>query len=158
MMFSAPLTIRQHGRERRPITLAWPQFVALAAGLCTVAVVVAIILVHDISEALYRLEVRQYEQELGFELGRIKGLPGQPKEGWWGIGRVTPGGTMDRAGMQSGDLVSTRHGYPFAALRWAISESANGRTACLVVINAKEYPTTAGREVCLKGPIGAQEP
>jgi hypothetical protein len=64
---------------------------------------------------------------------------------------------MHRAGMQSGDLVFTRHGYPFAELSWAISETAQGRTACLVVINAKEYSRSAGREVCLDGKIGTQD-
>jgi predicted metalloprotease with PDZ domain len=133
--------------------LGWPQFVALVAGLCTVAVVLAIIMERDISEALSRLEVRQYEQEFGFEVGLVKGFPMGPTAGMWGIARVTPGGAMDRAGMRSGDLVFNRHGYDFTELSSAISEAVNGRTACVFVMSTEEARTGSGRDVCLKGKI-----
>jgi predicted metalloprotease with PDZ domain len=133
------------------MTLGWPQFVALVAGLCTIAAVVTIMLQRDISEYFHRLEVRPYEQELGFEIGLVKGFPNAPKEGWWGIAHVTPGGAMHRAGLRSGDLVFSYHGYAFSELRWVIGEAVRGRTACVFVMNAEERRTGSGREVCLKG-------
>jgi hypothetical protein len=149
-MFSAPFTLSQHGSRIRLMTLGGPQFVVLALGLLTFAVILAVLLERDISETFYRHEVRQFEQKLGFEVGRIKGFPMAPPAGIWGIARVTPGGAMDQAGMQSGDLVFSYHGYSFAELRWAISEAARGRTACVFVMNAEEALTGAGREVCVK--------
>jgi hypothetical protein len=142
----------------RLMTLGWPQFVAVAHGLLAVAVVVAVILERDISESLYRLEVRQSQQKLGFEVGLLKGFPYGPPEGTWGIIHVTPGGTMDRAGMRSGDVVFNRHGYNFTELSGAISEAASGRTACVFVINAEGTRSGSGREVCWKDPPKASSP
>src|SRR5829696_9878208 len=149
-MFSAPFTTRQDRPRIRLMTLGWPQFVALAVGLLTIAVVVAIMSERDIFESLYRLEVRQHQQMLGFEVGRVQGFPDGPPEGIWGITHVTPGGAMDRAGIRSGDIVFNHHGYHFTELSGAINEAASGRTACVFVMNAEEARAGSGREVCFK--------
>lgn len=142
--------MRQHRSRQRLITLGWPQFFALAAGLCALGIVLVIVLGRDTSEALYRLEVGEYEQEFGFEVGLVKGFPEGPPAGMWGIVSVTPGGRMDKAGIRSGDLVFNRHGYAFTELSWAIREAARGRAVCVVVVNAEEARTGSGRKVCLK--------
>lgn len=134
------------------MTLGWPQFVALVAALfTTAAVVVMVMFERDISEHFHRLVVHQYERELGFEIGLVKGFSDAPEEGRWGIAHVTPGGAMHRAGLRSGDLVFSYHGYAFSELSWVISEAAMGRTACVFVMNAEEARTGSGRDVCLKG-------
>lgn len=58
-MFSDPFTTRQRVPKIRLMALGCPQFVALGVGLLMVRVVVAFILYPDISESLYRLDVRQ---------------------------------------------------------------------------------------------------
>ena len=133
------------------ITLGWPQFVALAVSLFALSVTLAIVLVFDVTESLYRFDVQQYEQRLGFEVGMVKGLPPDPSYARCGFVRVTPGGVMDRAGMRSGDILFRYHGDVFSQLSWAIREAAEGRTACVFVINAEEARTGSGRDVCLKG-------
>ena len=75
----------------------------------------------------------------------------EPSSGVWGIARVTPGGSMDQAGMRGGDRVLTHHGDAFAELSRAISDAATGRSACVLVFNAEDARTGSGREVRLKG-------
>lgn len=133
----------------RLITLGGPQFAMLVVGLGTITVVLALALVWDVSEALCRIEARQYEQKLGFELGLVKGFPMGPPDGLWGVVGVTAGSRMDKAGMRSGDVVFSRHGHGLTELSWAIRESARGRTACVFVANAEEARTGSRREVCL---------
>jgi len=139
----------QQKSKIRLMMLGWREFGALAAGLFAIALVLALVFEPDMSEALYRLEVRQYEQKLGFEVGLVTGESIGPPAGMWGITRVTPGGTMDQAGMRSRDVIPTA--TPSQELSWAISEAAKGRTACVFVINAEEALTGSGRDVCLKG-------
>lgn len=135
----------------RLFTLDWPQFVALVLGLCGILVVLAIILMRDISEALLHLDLKRYEQEFGFEVGLVPATAfNGPREGWWGIVSVTPGGWMDRAGVRSGDVVFERHGYSFGELHWAIEQAAAGETACFVV-SGQEDRFRTGRDVCLEG-------
>ena len=148
----------QHKSKIRLMTLGWREFVALAAGLFAVALVLALILERDIVETLYRLEVRQYQQKLGIEVGLVKRVPMGPPAGMWGIARVTPRGTMDQAGMRSGDVILSHHGYFFTELSWAISEAEKGRTACVFVMNAQEARTGSGRDVCLKGTTKTANP
>jgi hypothetical protein len=52
-MFSAPFISRQPQSKARPITLGWPQFVAVVVGVCTVVVVGAIVSMHDIYEVVF---------------------------------------------------------------------------------------------------------
>ncbi len=69
----------------RLFTLGWPQFVVLGLGLCAIYVIMAIILIRDISEALVRLDLKRYEQEFGFEMGLMPGSPSDgPRDGWLG--------------------------------------------------------------------------
>jgi len=140
----------QGASKARLITLGWRQWVALAAGLCMVAIAVTLMLERDVVETLYRLDVGGYEQKLGFRIGRVKGFARGPAVAMWGIASVTPGGIMDQAGLRSGDVVFSRHGYAFADLRWAIEEAERGRPACMVVINAESARAGSGREVCLQ--------
>ena len=141
--------MRQDRSRLRLITLGGPQFATLVVGLATIAVVLALALVWDVSEALARFEVRQYEQKLGFEVGLIKGFQWGPPDGLWGIVSVTAGSRMEKAGMRSGDVVLSTHGYGLTELSWAVRESARGGTACVWVANAEEARTGSRREVCL---------
>ena len=141
--------MRQDRSRLQLITLGGPQFATLVVGLGTFAVVLALALVWDVSEVLSRIEARKYEQKLGFELGLVKGFRMGPPDGLWGIVAVKAGSRMDKAGMRSGDVVFSRHGYALTELAWAIRESARGGRACVFVANAEEARTGSRREVCL---------
>src|SRR6476659_5285226 len=99
-MFPASFTMRL-------ITLDGRRFFVLILGLCLIALAIYLVLERDIAELFYRLDVRRYEQRLGFEIGQF---PVGPTAGVWGIVSVTPGGAMDQAGMRSGDVVFNAHG------------------------------------------------
>jgi predicted metalloprotease with PDZ domain len=150
-MFSDRIAIRQNRPSNDPRILSWSHYIVIVSGLCAVAVVVTILALHDVSEVLYRLAVRQYERDFGFEVGLVRNWPHASEEGMWGIVQVRPGGTMDRAGVRSGDAVITHHGAGFAFLHWAVTEAAAGRAGCVDVLNVED--ARAGRfmtrEVCL---------
>jgi hypothetical protein len=141
--------------QRRPpirlMTLDWPQFAALVVCLLAIAIVLAVILKGDLVETFHRLDLRQYEQKLGFHMGLVKGFPMGPPEGIWGITHVTVGGTMDRAGMRSGDILFNYHLYGATELSWAIREAAKGKTACVPAMSVDEARAGAGREICFNG-------
>jgi predicted metalloprotease with PDZ domain len=124
------------------------------SGLFALAVIVIIALgPYEFPEVLYRLALRDYEQDFGFEIGLVKDWPRTSGQGMWGIVRVRPGGRMDRAGVRTGDAVFSYHGTGFGALHWAVTEAVAGRSACLDLINVEEVHAGrfSSREVCLKG-------
>jgi hypothetical protein len=149
-MFS-PFTIRHPRTPMRLVTLGWPQFVALALSLCGLAAVLSILFEPWISETFYIFRVRQYEQEFGFELGRVKGFANEPSNGWLGFTRVTPDGPMHRAGVRGGDIIFNQHGRDHQELSSGLEALTKGRTICFFVINADEYLKGTGREVCVEG-------
>ncbi len=154
-MFANHLVIRHKVRRNEPMTLSWSQYLFVLSTLCLLGGSLAIVLApYDVSEALHRQVVRQYERDFGFEVGRVHG-PHTPPEGMWAIARVTSGGRMDRAGVRSGDAVFTQHGGGFGELHWAIKEATAGRTACFDLVNVEDMRVGRfeSREVCLNGNV-----
>ena len=133
------------------VTLGWPQFVALVLSLFGLTAVWSILFEHWITETLSRFEVRRYEQAFGFEVGLVKIVPDAWDGGSWGFARVTPGGTMYRAGVRDGDIVFNYHGYSFTELSAVLENVTKGRTSCFIVVNAVEFTKSSSREVCLEG-------